>query len=689
MPDEGDNRNLKNDDGVENFNPEDTVKILLATDCHLGYERSTKRDQQDDSLTTFEEILQIAVENEVDFILLGGDLFHETKPPQDITAKCIALLRKYCMGNRDIKIQMLTDPELIFKDTSNKIVNFEDPNINISIPVFSIHGNHDDPSSGATGSLDVLSETGLVNYFGKWTNLEKVEIPPLILKKGNTYISLYGLSYINDKRLARLMRDGNFKMLRATEIPESFDMFVLHQNRVCHGMTNSLNYVKQEKLPKFLNFVMWGHEHECRIRPEEFEADPRYFISQPGSSVATSLSEGEAVTKHVGLLSVHKTDFKLKPIKLKTVRPFVFDNVHVSKDMPELAVKSKELWPNLILKYVRDFIEHELMPRAAELLTGHPEQPTLPLIRVRVHLQDDSQRFENNKISQIFCEDVANPMDIILFVKDSRSVGCTKSNAGDVPVKFFDFDDIYDEKQWNKTVQDGISKYFAEDQNVDKLSVFTVTELNDALTRFTEQGDNTAFETLDKYERQKQIQHLCKLDIDFSETECIRAKLREFQKSRLMNSGEDEDFLRLREEAIKRRKEKEEGENVCRNAGNAEEMDEEVANVPARGRGKGRGRGGKGKSPKAIVISDDEEVGEEDDEPRPKGRGKARGRATRAKATTSTSTTTTTTRKPRGRTATTSASSGSNSLRNFLDITTSKHSSKPSRAEDVEFIDSD
>lgn len=43
MPDEGDNRNLKNDDGVENFNPEDTVKILLATDCHLGYERSTKR----------------------------------------------------------------------------------------------------------------------------------------------------------------------------------------------------------------------------------------------------------------------------------------------------------------------------------------------------------------------------------------------------------------------------------------------------------------------------------------------------------------------------------------------------------------------------------------------------------------------------------------------------------------------
>ena len=26
------------------------------------------------------------------------------------------------------------------------MVNFEDPNYNISIPVFSIHGNHDDPA---------------------------------------------------------------------------------------------------------------------------------------------------------------------------------------------------------------------------------------------------------------------------------------------------------------------------------------------------------------------------------------------------------------------------------------------------------------------------------------------------------------------------------------------------------------
>ncbi|XP_051169913.1 double-strand break repair protein MRE11 [Leptopilina boulardi] len=686
MSDNEENQSHEDDIPVENFDPEDTFKILLATDCHLGYERTTKRDQLDDSLITFEEILKLAVENEVDFILLGGDLFHETKPPQDIIAKCISLLKKYCMGTRNIKIQMLTDPELIFKDCSNKTVNFEDPNLNISIPVFSIHGNHDDPSSGATGSLDLLSETGLVNYFGKWTNLEKVEIAPLILKKGQTYISLYGLSYINDKRLARLMRDGNFKMLRATEIPESFNMFVLHQNRVCHGKFNNLTYVKQDKLPKFLKFVMWGHEHECRIQPEEVEGDAKYFISQPGSSVATSLSDAEAVPKQVGLLSIHKTYFKLKALELKTVRPFVLGNVVVDKDMPDLINKSEELWPDLILKYVRDYIEDEMIPRAANLLTGHPEQPTLPLIRVKVHISKDEQRFENNKISQIFCEDVANPMDIILFVKDSRRHAFLDTKFDNMgPSRFFDFEDIYDEKEWNKTVQDGICKYFAEDQNSEKLTVFTVNELNDALSQFTDHSNLQAFETLVQDQKQSFVEYLSKLNIDFNDEKNILEKMKEFQSNRLVNSGENEEFLRMREEASKRRKEREERENVNRNVDNGDEDD--VLNVPTKTRGRGRGRGARGSGRlQTVVISDDDM--EDDEEPQPtksRGRGRGRGRARGE---------TTTTRKPRGR-ATPKAANSSANLRNFLDITTSRTSTRTSRsmvvddADDDEFVDSD
>lgn len=44
--------------------PEDTIRILLATDNHVGYlERDPIRGQ--DSINTFREILQLAVKNDV------------------------------------------------------------------------------------------------------------------------------------------------------------------------------------------------------------------------------------------------------------------------------------------------------------------------------------------------------------------------------------------------------------------------------------------------------------------------------------------------------------------------------------------------------------------------------------------------------------------------------------------------
>ena len=44
--------------------PDDTIRIMLATDNHIGYlERDPIRGQ--DSINTFKEILQLAVKNDV------------------------------------------------------------------------------------------------------------------------------------------------------------------------------------------------------------------------------------------------------------------------------------------------------------------------------------------------------------------------------------------------------------------------------------------------------------------------------------------------------------------------------------------------------------------------------------------------------------------------------------------------
>jgi len=63
---------------------------LVQSDCVLG----------GDTYTTFEEILFLAQEKNVDFILLGGDLFHDSKPTPRCIHDCMSLIRKYCMGDR-------------------------------------------------------------------------------------------------------------------------------------------------------------------------------------------------------------------------------------------------------------------------------------------------------------------------------------------------------------------------------------------------------------------------------------------------------------------------------------------------------------------------------------------------------------------------------------------------------------
>jgi hypothetical protein len=53
--------------------PEDTIRILLATDNHIGYlERDPIRGQ--DSVNTFKEILQLAVKNDVGYKTRFADI---------------------------------------------------------------------------------------------------------------------------------------------------------------------------------------------------------------------------------------------------------------------------------------------------------------------------------------------------------------------------------------------------------------------------------------------------------------------------------------------------------------------------------------------------------------------------------------------------------------------------------------
>lgn len=65
---------------------------------------------------------------------------------------------RYCLGNKEVEIEFLSDQSLNFQHCKNPQVNYEDPNYNVAIPVFSIHGNHDDP----TGNNEFVSKICII-----------------------------------------------------------------------------------------------------------------------------------------------------------------------------------------------------------------------------------------------------------------------------------------------------------------------------------------------------------------------------------------------------------------------------------------------------------------------------------------------------------------------------------------------
>lgn len=117
----------------------------------------------------------------------GGDIFHENKPSRDTLVKAIRIFRKYVLSDRPVALRVLNNEDRPFQvrrgtslglfppgaaglglaarfccrgtasgarlpksqhrlQNANGLVNYADPNLNVGLPVFTIHGNHDDPS---------------------------------------------------------------------------------------------------------------------------------------------------------------------------------------------------------------------------------------------------------------------------------------------------------------------------------------------------------------------------------------------------------------------------------------------------------------------------------------------------------------------------------------------------------------
>nr|XP_010906372.1 double-strand break repair protein MRE11 isoform X1 [Elaeis guineensis] len=496
------------------------LRVLIATDCHLGY---MEKDEirRFDSFQAFEEICSIAEEKQIDFLLLGGDLFHENKPSRSTLVKTIEILRRHCLNDNPVQFQVVSDQTINFQNIFGH-VNYEDPHFNVGLPVFTIHGNHDDPAGvDNLSAIDILSACNLVNYFGKMvlggSGVGQIKLCPILIKKGTTSVALYGLGNIRDERLNRMFQTPHAVQWMRPEAQEGcpmsdwFNILVLHQNRI---KTNPKSAINEHFLPRFLDFVVWGHEHECLIDPQEVPG-MGFHITQPGSSVATSLIDGESKPKHVLLLEIKGSQYRPTKIPLKSVRPFEYAEV-VLKDEADVDPNDQASVLEHLHKVVRNLIEKN---RKASISRSGLK---LPLVRIKVDYTGFST-INPQRFGQKYVGKVANPQDILIFSKAAKK-------RQSVEEKLEDSERLHPEE----LNQQNIEALVAE-SNL-KMEILPVNDLDIALHDFVNKDDKMAFysclqynleETRNKLNAEADKLKVEEEDIILKVGECMQERVKE------------------------------------------------------------------------------------------------------------------------------------------------------------------
>ena len=239
---------------------------------------------------------------------------------------------------------------------------------------------------------------------------------------------------------------------------------------------------------------------------------------QPGSSVATSLVPGEAVPKHVAILSVTGRDFKVEPIRLKTVRPFVMREIVLSEEKeamklakkPDNSTEITRFLEGIVISMIEEANQEWEAAQDGEERDEDEKQP-LPLIKLRVEFSapegghfdcENPQRFSNRFVGK-----VANIQDVVAFHRRKTGVRRTTANGAVLPEESALMSNVIDSVQVEKLVRG-----FLEAQT---LTILPQNSFGDAVSQFVDKDDKHAMEHFVEDNLKKQMEELMKMeDVD-------------------------------------------------------------------------------------------------------------------------------------------------------------------------------
>ncbi len=267
------------------------LKILYLTDTHIR--GTSPKNRKDDFSYTLEkklyEITEIIRQNNIDFVLHGGDLFDRP----------------------DISVSIVSRFAKVFTD--------------IHIPVYMISGNHDvyghNPKTLNRTMMGLLNELGILNIVN--------EEEKIILEKDGIRVQLTGQPYVYD-----IDDPINRRYYIVDEVLDDVD-YSIH---MVHGMLLDRPFIKgipytlvDDIKDTLADITLSGHYHSGF---KEIMIDGKYFIN-PGSIVRISNSIKE-MERRPKVLIIELTDkIQTSYIYLKTAEDGekVLDREEIQKNL--------------------------------------------------------------------------------------------------------------------------------------------------------------------------------------------------------------------------------------------------------------------------------------------------------------------------------------------------------------------
>ncbi|MFH1409239.1 MAG: exonuclease SbcCD subunit D [Nanoarchaeota archaeon] len=295
------------------------MKFAHLADCHLGGWRDPKMRAV--NTEAFCKVIDACVEENVDFVLIAGDLFNTSLPPLDVLKSAVT------------KLNLLKKKD---------------------IPVYLIAGSHDFSPSGKS-MLDVLEEAelivnvvkGKVTEEGKlslrWTVDEKTgaKITGMLGKKGTLEKSFY-----QSLDLDALEKEDGYKIFMFHSAIEE-----LKVKSMDHMPAQALSY-----LPKGCDYYAGGHVHIVQMSDMEGYGPLVY----PGPVFPNSFSELEEL-KRGSFVIVEDGRIEHRPIQVYNVLSIDINADHRSPDEVEHLIrhelKDHLFNQTLVLMRIRGMLE--------------------------------------------------------------------------------------------------------------------------------------------------------------------------------------------------------------------------------------------------------------------------------------------------------------------------------------------